>query len=83
MPAPDGAFYAPPGVGAFLGRTYEGRRLAAPAELAEALLDREKVAVVAGEPFGAPTSIRLSYACSDESIVKGMARLDAFFRALR
>jgi len=83
VPTPDGAFYALPGVGAFLGRTYEGRRLAAPAELAEALLDREKVAVVAGEPFGAPTAIRLSYACSEATIAKGIERLSRFFGALR
>ena len=82
-PIPDGAFYALPGVGAFLGRSFEGRRLAAPADVTEVLLEHAKVAVVAGEPFGAPTSIRLSYACSDDSIVKGMARLDAFFRALK
>ncbi len=82
-PIPDGAFYALPGVGEFLGKSFEGRRLAAPADLCEVLLEHAKVAVVAGEPFGAPTSIRLSYACSDEMIVKGMARLDSFFRALR
>jgi len=82
-PIPDGAFYALPGVGAFLGRSFEGRLLAAPADVCEVLLEHAKVAVVAGEPFGAPTSIRLSYACSDDSIVKGMSRLDSFFRALR
>ena len=83
VPTPDGAFYALPGVKAFLGRTYEGKRLDAPAELAEALLEREKVAVVAGEPFGAPTSIRLSYACSEATIAKGIERLTRFFHALR
>ncbi len=82
-PIPDGAFYALPGVGAFLGRSFEGRRLAASADVCEVLLEHAHVAVVAGEPFGAPTSIRLSYACGDESIVEGMARLDSFFRALR
>ena len=83
VPTPDGAFYALPGVKAFLGRSYEGKTLATPAELAEALLEREKVAVVAGEPFGAPTAIRLSYACSEATIAKGIERLTRFFHALR
>ena len=83
VPTPEGAFYALPGVGAFLGRAYRGRTLAAPAELAEALLEHEKVAVVAGEPFGAPRSIRLSYACSEATIAKGLERLVRFFAAIR
>jgi len=38
---------------------------------------------VAGEPFGAPTSIRLSYACSEAMIAKGLERLERFFREMR
>ena len=83
VPTPQGAFYVLPGVAAFLGRSYEGKAIRTPAELAECLLEHEKVAVVAGEPFGAPTSIRLSYACSEAAIEKGLARLARFFAALR
>jgi aspartate aminotransferase len=83
VPTPDGAFYALPGVKAFLGRSIGNRKISTPAELAEALLEAEKVAVVAGEPFGAPTSIRLSYACSEEAITKGTDRLARFLRGMR
>jgi aspartate aminotransferase len=83
VPTPDGAFYVLPGVAKFLGKTYAGKKLTTPAELAEALLEHEKVAVVAGEPFGAPTSIRLSYACSEAMIAKGLVRLERFFSTIR
>ena len=79
VPTPEGAFYVLPGVAKFLGSTYKSKKLSTSAELAEALLEHEKVAVVAGEPFGAPTSIRLSYACSEAMIAKGLERLTRFF----
>jgi aspartate aminotransferase len=42
------------------------------------LLDQEKVAAVPGAPFGAEGYLRLSYATSDETIAKGVARLAKF-----
>ena len=42
------------------------------------LLDQEKVAAVPGSPFGAEGYLRLSYATSDETIAKGVARLAKF-----
>ena len=42
------------------------------------LLEKEKVAVVPGLPFGADEHIRLSYACSMANIEEGMNRLDRF-----
>ena len=81
-PVPDGAFYALPVVKRFLGRSIGGRRCDDVTALSEAMLDVAKVAVVSGEPFGAPHAIRLSYACADDAITKGMARLDALFRSI-
>ncbi|MBL9085965.1 MAG: pyridoxal phosphate-dependent aminotransferase [Planctomycetia bacterium] len=83
-PVPDGAFYALPGVASFLGRTSPaGRPLPDVSALSEAVLEEARVAVVSGEPFGAPTSIRLSYACNEDAIRKGMERLSAFFGQVR
>jgi len=45
-------------------------------EVATKLLDEAKVAVVPGEPFGAPSYIRLSFATSREKIEKGLNRID-------
>ncbi len=47
-------------------------------EFATQLLEKEKVAVVPGEGFGAPGYMRLSYATSDEVIEKGLERLARF-----
>jgi aspartate aminotransferase len=47
---------------------------------ANALLDEAKVAVIPGEPFGAPHYIRLSFATGMEAIKKGMDRMEEYFR---
>jgi len=68
-----GAFYLFPNIEKFgLGAN----------EFASRLLEKEKVAVVPGEGFGAPGYIRLSYATSDEVIGKGIERLARFCRKL-
>ncbi len=48
----------------------------------EHLLDKEKVAVVPGKPFGSDKHVRLSYACSLAAIEEGMNRLERFVRSL-
>ena len=48
--------------------------------VAKQLLEREHVAVVPGEAFGAPGFLRLSYATSMERIEEGLRRLDALLR---
>ena len=45
------------------------------ATLANRLLDEAKIAVVPGEPFGAKSFIRLSFATSEQNIEKGLDRL--------
>ena len=81
-PVPDGAFYAFPDVSAFYGRRVDGTRVADASSLAEALLEREQVAVVPGDGFGAPYAIRLSYACCDADVAEGMKRVARFFASL-
>lgn len=72
--APKGAFYVFPNVSAHFNA-------AMPDEVAVAkqLLDKEHVAVVPGEPFGAPGFLRFSYATSIERIEEGLRRLNRFF----
>jgi aspartate aminotransferase len=43
------------------------------------LLEKAHVALVAGEAFGAPGFLRLSYATSLERIEEGLRRLEKFF----
>ena len=52
------------------------------ADFSAGILEKEKVAVVPGEGFGAPGYIRLSYATSDEVIRKGLERLTRFCASL-
>lgn len=79
---PEGAFYVFPNVSAYVGKKAEGKVLATDDELANYLLDRHLVAVVAGSGFGAPGFIRLSYATSMENIQKGLDRIEKGLKEL-
>jgi len=71
---PTGAFYCFPDIaGAINDKTGS-----TPLEFTNRLLDEHLVACVPGEAFGAPTSIRLSYACSDDDIREGCERIAKF-----
>jgi len=69
-----GAFYLFPNISSF-GLTS--------LQFSERLLEQEKVAVVPGSAFGAEGYIRLSYATSDETIVKGIERIGRFCAGLK
>jgi aspartate aminotransferase len=71
---PSGAFYAFPDVSAHLVNG-SGDATA----LARHLLEREHVAVVPGDAFGAPGYLRISYATSIDRIEEGLRRLERFF----
>jgi aspartate/methionine/tyrosine aminotransferase len=73
--APQGAFYCFPSFAGVLGREIAGRHCNTSLDLAAALLDEAKVAVVPGEAFGAPGYARLSFAASDEAIEEGVERI--------
>ncbi|MGH8229335.1 MAG: pyridoxal phosphate-dependent aminotransferase [Steroidobacteraceae bacterium] len=69
-----------PGAGTFYAFADVSRAMAAQgcrddAEFAELLLERAGVAVVPGGPFGAPGHIRLSFACSMQTLEKALERM--------
>ena len=72
--APEGAFYVFPNISEHLKAEMPSDTAAA-----KQLLEREAVAVVPGEAFGAPGYLRLSYATSIERIDEGLRRLTHFF----
>jgi aspartate aminotransferase len=85
-PRPTGAFYVFPDVSAHFGkRTGAGASINSALEFCEALLAEQRVAAVPGEDFGGcgKNHIRLSFACSDETITRGMDRLEAFLASLK
>src|SRR6202790_1842232 len=73
-PEPSGAFYAFPDVSAHLVNGSGDST-----KLAQHLLEREHVAVVPGDAFGAPGYLRISYATSIDRIEEGLRRLERFF----
>jgi aspartate aminotransferase len=75
-PEPSGAFYAFPDMSARLGDGVSDSTA-----LARQLLERQSIAVVPGDAFGAPGFLRFSYATSIERIDEGLRRLEAFFSA--
>ncbi len=67
---PDGAFYFFVDISGILRG-----ELSSSLQVSERLLEGEALALVPGVAFGDDHGLRLSYACSDEEIVEGMARL--------
>lgn len=68
-------FYAFPDVSALLGKKSGNHVLDTAERLCDWLLDAHGVATVPGSAFGAPGSIRLSFAASEADIEKALARL--------
>ncbi len=72
---PQGAFYLFPQCSSFFGKSYNGRTINSSSDLSIYLLEEGHVACVAGDAFGAPENIRLSYATSDENLVEAVKRI--------
>lgn len=79
---PGGAFYAFPNVSALYGKRWGDRVINNSDAFAEYLLEVARVAVVPGSGFGADENIRLSYACSLDTIRNGLARMAEAVQAL-
>ncbi|MGL4363268.1 MAG: pyridoxal phosphate-dependent aminotransferase [Cellulosilyticaceae bacterium] len=75
---PQGAFYCFVDISALYGKMYEGQIIKNAADFAALILEKKNVALVPCADFGAPDCIRLSYAISQESIEKGLERIEQF-----
>jgi aspartate aminotransferase len=76
---PGGAFYLFPDISSLLSP--DGMKTSA--DFASALLEKEHVAVTAGEGFDAPGYLRISYAASMEDLREGANRILRFAEALQ
>jgi aspartate aminotransferase len=76
--SPQGAFYIFPNVSRHLGQPGIPQDTAG---LAKQMLEKSHVALVAGEAFGAPGYVRISYATSMERIDEGLRRIERYFAA--
>ena len=72
---PKGAFYVFPDISAFFGKKLRGKLIENASDFAMFLLEEANVATVAGDAFGSPNNIRISYAASLENIEEAVRRI--------
>lgn len=73
---PEGAFYVFPDMSSFYGKSNGSNKIETSMDLCLYLLEHGRIATVPGEAFGSPKNVRISYATSDENLVKAMDRLE-------
>lgn len=84
VPQPQGAFYLMPDFSAYLGRqTPSGQIVSNTLELCSYLLNEAHVAAVPGEAFGAPGTIRFSYATDMDTIQAVIQHVSSALQALK
>ena len=70
-----GTFYAFPDVSAFLGKCAGNHVVETTDQLCDWLLEQHGVSIVPGTAFGAPGSVRLSFAASEADLKKALTRI--------
>ncbi|MCM1042041.1 MAG: pyridoxal phosphate-dependent aminotransferase [Bacteroides sp.] len=72
---PTGAFYIFPNIEQLIGKKFNGKEITCGDDLANFLLDEAHVALVGGDSFGDPKSIRISYATSEDKLRESAKRI--------
>ena len=80
---PQGAFYLFPEISHYLGKSDGKRQIETSSDLAMYILEEGHVATVAGDAFGAPNYLRLSYAASEAIITEAMRRMKEVLARLK
>ena len=80
---PEGAFYVMINLKNYLGKSINENVINNSVDFSRELLEHEKVAVIPGSAFGLDKYIRLSYATSEELILKGLDRIESFLNKLK
>ncbi|NRY63221.1 pyridoxal phosphate-dependent aminotransferase [Clostridium beijerinckii] len=75
---PDGAFYIMINISKMLGKVINGNKINNSIDFSNALLNREKVAVIPGDGFGVSNYVRISYATSMNNVEEGIRRIIKF-----
>ncbi len=78
----EGAFYLFLNVENKFGKSYLGRKVEDVGMVCELILSEARVAVVAGDAFGDPTGIRVSYAIGTRQVEEGLHRMKQLFDAI-
>ena len=80
--SPDGAFYFFPNVSYYFGKKTNDKTIANSEDLCNFLLHEAHVAVVPGSAFGTEGYIRISYAASEEDLLKALDRIETALNKL-
>ncbi|MCX2742940.1 pyridoxal phosphate-dependent aminotransferase [Mangrovivirga sp. M17] len=80
---PKGAFYFFPDVSYYFGKSDGNKTINTSSDLAMYILEEANVSTVAGEAFGLPTSIRLSYAASESELREAIERMKVALAKLK
>lgn len=72
---PGGAFYFFPSVKGLFGKSYNGKKLTGPLDVAQFFLSEAQVALVPGIAFGSDKHIRISYAYSEKELTEAADRI--------
>jgi aspartate aminotransferase len=79
---PEGAFYVFPRVSKYFGAKWGDKTISAAMDLSLYLLQEAKVALVAGEGFGSPDHMRISYATSMKNLEQGLNQIESALKRL-
>ena len=75
---PDGAFYIMINISKMLGKVIDGNKINNSIDFSNALLNKEKVAIIPGSGFGTSNYVRISYAASMNNVKEGIKRIIKF-----
>ena len=73
---PDGAFYIFPDVSHYFGKSDGEKTISNSSDFCMYILNDAHVALVAGEAFGSPNCVRISYAASEENLIEAVKRMN-------
>jgi aspartate aminotransferase len=79
---PEGAFYVFPRVSSYFGAKWQDKKIGSAMDLSLYLLQEAKVALVAGEGFGSPDHVRISYATSMKNLEQGLNQIETGLKRL-
>lgn len=79
---PEGAFYVFPRVSAYFGTKWQDKKITSAMDLSLYLLQEANVALVAGEGFGSPDHVRISYATSMQNLEQGLNQIETGLKKL-
>ncbi|MBL6663644.1 MAG: pyridoxal phosphate-dependent aminotransferase [Flavobacteriales bacterium] len=72
---PDGAFYIFPDISHYFGKSDGQKTISNSSDFCMYILNDAHVALVAGEAFGSPNCVRISYAASEENLIEAVKRM--------